>query len=299
DDPICGTVPRVRKVTHNLNGPGDFTHGWCGVHVVQYAKDIGDRINPLDSYQLEVKIFDAAGIQIGHAVRQSAESPLNVVNSTLPDRLIISAPGPDDDSPVEFWFADQYWNSNDKATHHCSSGGYDGGSRQGDCGFACGPPASPPVVSATNEHPITVLPIDAVGGGETYTNTYITTTAAAPPPPPPTPTYATGNCGLHVRQVQKWEKNLNDCGDYLLEVTLKDSNTDDIASSGLIPAPQFVPIQVNGYLNAPVFVTTDATDEKPLRFQYAGDEWFSDNEARCPVGDYDSGERNMDCNLAC
>jgi len=99
--------------------------------------------------------------------------------------------------------------------------------------------------------------------------------------------------------VQKWEKNLNDGGDYLLELTLKDGNTNDSATSGLIPAPQFVPIQVDGYLNAPVLVTTDATDEKPLKFQYAGDEWFSDNETRCQVGDYDSGERNMNCNLAC
>lgn len=55
------------------------------------------------------------------------------IDSQLPAVFEVEV-GADDSEPVDFQYAGQAWSSNDG---QCSTGGYDSGSRQIDCGFNC------------------------------------------------------------------------------------------------------------------------------------------------------------------
>lgn len=55
------------------------------------------------------------------------------MTSELPLVLVATA-GSVDDDPVTFAYGSQSWDSN---SGQCSTGGYDSGSRQMDCGFTC------------------------------------------------------------------------------------------------------------------------------------------------------------------
>ncbi|MCJ1342826.1 hypothetical protein MMC31_001015 [Peltigera leucophlebia] len=108
------------------------THGWCGIHVVQYQKP-----NPAtDHYKLDVSIIDANGALIGKVVGADAPAGVEVdVKSTLPNVLVVTT-GKVDHDAVLFKYGAQAWGSNDQQ-HHCDFGAYDSGKREGDCGFSC------------------------------------------------------------------------------------------------------------------------------------------------------------------
>jgi len=55
------------------------------------------------------------------------------VFSELPLVLVATA-GSVDNDPVKFAYGGQSW---DSSSGQCSTGGYDSGSRQMDCGFTC------------------------------------------------------------------------------------------------------------------------------------------------------------------
>ena len=112
------------------NQPGDFNPGSCGVHVQQWLMNKGNDVNPLPNYQLSVRINDGHGIQIGQATKQSAATTLDVIDSVLPYDLFV-ATGAKDLDPIQFWYADQWWNSS-SPPNKCKVGSYDGESRNMD-----------------------------------------------------------------------------------------------------------------------------------------------------------------------
>jgi len=100
---------------------------WCGVHVTQFQRNENGFGG---TYEFTVTIKDQNGSLIGSV--DHATSPAGVTSS-LPYVLIVTA-GNGDSDPVSFDYAGQHWASN---SGQCSTGAYDGGSRNMDCGFTC------------------------------------------------------------------------------------------------------------------------------------------------------------------
>ena len=280
----------------NING--SYAGGECRVHFEQFQKNEGN-LNLLDVYQLSIDIYDNFNRPVGIAGKQSAATPLEIVDTSLPFNLVVY-PGALDDDPLEFWYADQHWKSDDKEAGKCSVGGYNKGSRKGDCGFACPLPSGPPPISATIDNALPGPPTPAVGGITSFINTFVTVTSSSTAPTgTPTPTYATGTCRVHTRQWQRNEGSKNPTNDYQLEVTIYDGSNKPIGSSGKMPAPPNKPVSVRGLVQ-PLDVTAFVVDKDPLEFKFEAQDWKSDGDGvDCSVGGYDSGHRDMDCNFPC
>ncbi|KAI0596356.1 hypothetical protein F4775DRAFT_603977 [Biscogniauxia sp. FL1348] len=107
-----------------------YTSGQCGVHVQQYQKNsngVGGE------YEFTIIIKDAIGTQIGGvSMAPIADQSSYSVSSELPNQLVVSVASVDSD-PVTFSYGGQIFSS----SNGCSTGGYDSGSRQMDCGFSC------------------------------------------------------------------------------------------------------------------------------------------------------------------
>lgn len=86
-----------------------------------------------DQYTFDITVKDAVGAVIGGSAGQVG-FPGQAISqfSQLPYVLLVTAGGVDQD-PVSFAYAGAHWDS----YNGCSTGGYDSGSRQMDCGFAC------------------------------------------------------------------------------------------------------------------------------------------------------------------
>lgn len=126
----CG-VPKIGKGGAGLNSDAPnndrgYSPGWCVAHITQYQKPDPS----VDSYGLEVKVFDNNENEIGSSPRGG---PTASIGSKLPYTLEIST-GAIDDDPVYLAYASDMWDS--KSTR-CSVGAYDSGSRNMDCGFPC------------------------------------------------------------------------------------------------------------------------------------------------------------------
>ena len=288
-----------------INQPGDYVEGRCGVHVEQWQKDKKDE-NPLDTYQLSINILDNDRRIIGSATKQSAAETLDVVDSVLPYNLYV-ATGTSDGDPIRFWYSDQYWNSNSKGngSHQCSVGNYDHASHNMDCSFDCPKPDpnEDPPVSATIANLFPNTPVAAIGGDITYSNIYITPTPTSnATAATSTATYATGWCGVHIRQYQKSEgkNSQNDTLNYKIQVILKGSDSKAItAPDALLPAPSGTPVTITG-MASPFTVIAGVGDKDPLAMSYGGQSWDSNDATHhCKVGSYDSGHRDMDCGFSC
>ncbi|KAI0448888.1 hypothetical protein F5B21DRAFT_79788 [Xylaria acuta] len=107
-----------------------FVPGQCGVHVTQWQKNengVGA------DYQYDVTIVDAVGQGVGGAVRLSVpDYQSGDVYSQLPYTLVITS-GAVDSDPVQFAYAGYVFSS----SAGCSTGGYENGNRDMDCGFGC------------------------------------------------------------------------------------------------------------------------------------------------------------------
>ena len=281
----CATFP-------GANQPGTYHPGKCRAHITEYKPKQGD--NPLLNYELAITIFDDSNILIGEAIRQSTLEPLVIVDSVLPFDLIV-ATGTDKD-PIDFWYSDQYWSSSSSS---CKMGGYDKGSRQGDCGFTCPfpVPGDPPLVSATLAHPITGPMTVAIEGSVTFTNTFITATPTFTAPPS-VPTYAHGKCSLHIEQYQKNEPNENETKDYEIDAVVYDAKSKPLSDSGQVPAPNGRAVSVHGLADT-VTITTQNVDNDPLIVNYQGATWKSSDKGKCKVSGYANGKRSLDCPLVC
>ncbi|KAI0188868.1 hypothetical protein F4808DRAFT_48384 [Astrocystis sublimbata] len=107
-----------------------FVSGNCGLHVTQWQK----HEHGVDSqYEFDVILKDAIGATVGGASRMPiADYSSASISSDLPDNLEIRIGSVDSDS-VSFAYAGQAFSS----SQGCSTGAYDSGNRDMDCGFQC------------------------------------------------------------------------------------------------------------------------------------------------------------------
>ncbi|KAL8871537.1 MAG: hypothetical protein Q9174_002650 [Haloplaca sp. 1 TL-2023] len=315
DCPVFGVIRGgsdecvVRGDEEGNNAEGEYQPGKCGTHVQQWAKNSKkNNANRLNYDQLEIDVADGMNRLVGSATKQSAENPLEVSNSNLAFNLIV-VPGPESEDAVHFWYADQYWTSDDE---QCSVGEYndgtqyDGSSRQMDCSFDCPIPEQGKEApkSATVDHPLPGAAQNAYAGPSTFINTFTygpsATEAAAATP---TPDYARGVCAMHITQYQKNEEGFNDINAYSIEISVKDAEGNDAASLPKSAAPKDKTLVMHG-LDGDFTIQCgdnegEASDEDTLwHFSYQGKD-FDTTSLKCLKGGYEDGNRDMDCNINC
>ena len=327
----------VWDLSFGENVPGDFKEGKCSVQLSQWRKNFKDE-NELDHYQLALNILDADRRIIGSATKQKAEHTLEVANTVLPYDLFVIPGGHDkrghdnenyDKDPVRFWYADQYWLSNE-TSHNCREGGYEGAVRRLDCEFDCNKPGEQdePANLALS---LPDIPVIAVPGNKIQTNVYeskaIKPTALPPPPPNPPPEdfkkMLGKNCRVHVRQYKRnveGKDSLNDTPDSKIEVAFhtdsdknkeshlidaKGKNHKDQLIDGphsVLPAPAGKEIEIPGMLKKFTVKCKDKEDDH-LTFTYGEDTWDSGGEDNkkhaCKEGKYGKDHRDISCDFAC
>ncbi|PVI00356.1 hypothetical protein DM02DRAFT_708646 [Periconia macrospinosa] len=105
--------------------------------------------------------------------------------------------------------------------------------------------------------------------------------------------YRPGTCSIHVVQFQKPDPSKDD---YSLEISsVIDDNENKIGGQGKAGAD----VTLKTKLPKTISIKTGGVDKDPVYFQYGDDKWDSNNEDRCSVGGYDSGNRDMDCTFKC
>lgn len=104
--------------------------------------------------------------------------------------------------------------------------------------------------------------------------------------------YAPGWCGFHVTQFQKPDPSKDS---YSLEVALKDANENQIGGVGR-SGPS---VSLTSKLPLTLEIKTGGVDADPVSFAYGSQSWDSNDSARCKVGAYDNGKREMDCGFTC
>ncbi|KAL8818916.1 MAG: hypothetical protein Q9223_002556, partial [Gallowayella weberi] len=304
DEKACKTIPK----SEGKNEPGQYTQGKCRAHVEQWKKssNSGSNANQLDVYQISVDVYDDSNRGIGSATKQKADKPLEVANANLPFNLIV-VPGGGDKDPMRFWYADQYWESdNDKCKVGDYTGGshYDGHSRQMDCSFDCPLPMpdDEPPKSATIDHPLPNPAVSAYAGPTSYMNTYSKPTPAGPSPAEQTPDYASGTCQMHVTQYQRNEGASNPTNDFYVEINIKDAKGEQAANLPKMAAPKGQKVTVKG-LKKPLTVQVgddkDYGDYSLVNFSYDGFDFNQKSKMKdtkiCHYGGYEDGNRDMDC----
>lgn len=304
----------VYPASSGQNQPGDFTPGRCGVHVDQFQKHDDNSENPLDSYQLSVTVLDSASRPVGQATMQSAASPLEITDTSLPYNLIVY-PGATDSDHLSFWYSDQFWLSNSSANQcNFKDNNYDNGERQGDCSFDCPlPQIATSLTSATKDHPLPTPAVPAIAGYTTFLNTWAETPSRTGDPSATsttstfaatTPTYATGQCRVHIEQFQKNEPHSNPTGDYELDVTIYSGNeaAPPLFNSGQLPFPEGKNISVKGLVSPlTIMVPIGCLDSWGINMAFAGQSWVTNATDQCNAkpNNYDSGHRDFDCDFDC
>ncbi|KAI8624532.1 hypothetical protein F5Y19DRAFT_480554 [Xylariaceae sp. FL1651] len=107
-----------------------YVPGQCGIHVTQWQKNengVGAE------YQFDVVVKDAIQEIIGGASRRPIpDFQSSAIDSRLNYTVVLTV-GSVDSDPVNFAYAGHRFSS----SNGCSTGGYDGGNREMDCGFQC------------------------------------------------------------------------------------------------------------------------------------------------------------------
>ncbi|KAI0012355.1 hypothetical protein F4779DRAFT_614557 [Xylariaceae sp. FL0662B] len=107
-----------------------YVSGRCGLHATQYQKNengVGAE------YQFTVQVKDAVGAILGGADNAAVADYGSLdIYSQLPAVVVLTA-GAADSDPVTF----SYNGATFSSSNGCSTGGFDGGARQMDCGFTC------------------------------------------------------------------------------------------------------------------------------------------------------------------
>ena len=127
--PKTGKGPEGMDSTAPVNEAG-YATGWCGVHVTQHQKPDPSK----DSYKFDIRINDSNEDNIGEIKGVEANAGYTLT-SKLPHGLVVTA-GAIDADPVYFDYNGLIWGSNDQE-QSCNFGGFEGGKREGDCGFTC------------------------------------------------------------------------------------------------------------------------------------------------------------------
>lgn len=113
-----------------------YAPGWCGMHVTQYQQNEGPNSSTGDdsNYRLTVTLKDATGAAVGGVALADVRYGGTVdVTSQLPAVMLATVLYNDND-PIGFAYNGQNFASD---SPQCSFGKYDGGARNGDCGFTC------------------------------------------------------------------------------------------------------------------------------------------------------------------
>ena len=300
------------------NTPADFKPGNCSVHFSQWQKNEGDE-NLLNSYQIEVDMFDEEGHLIGQAAKQDNAQPIEIFESVLPFHLIVGSVGNDSD-PVSFWYSDQFWQSND--TKRCQTREKDyvwhKGMRQGHCNWTCEAfaGANPSIpVSATQSVRLPSPAIKAVGDTTQFLNTWTEAKTFAAPTStrntaaaagPPKPTYSTGWCTFHLTQYQRHEGEENPTANYEIEVTVYDASKPPkiVGNSNQVEAPTNKSVTVHG-LDQPLNFTTLGKDTDPIVVTFGNQGFNTSNWPQnfCKTGSKNhgwyKGKREFDCGFGC
>lgn len=109
-----------------------YAHGYCGVHITQFQKNEGG--GDTSEYRLSVELYDSNKAPLnGINAAPVADGASLDLDSPLP-AVFITTVGHVDSDTLAFAYNGQNFNS---ASKQCHFGGYQGGSRQGDCGFTC------------------------------------------------------------------------------------------------------------------------------------------------------------------
>ncbi|KAL8855843.1 MAG: hypothetical protein Q9178_007527 [Gyalolechia marmorata] len=116
--------------------------------------------------------------------------------------------------------------------------------------------------------------------------------------------YAGGWCGIHVVQYQKKKPKGNPVTDpnarYHMDVTIFDSNQDNIGEVLGADPLAGEPIEITSKLPHVMLVTTQKVDADPVLFAYSDQSWaYADVAHQCNFGQYDSGKREGDCGFSC
>ena len=114
-----------------------FAPGWCTLHMIQYQKNQADIGN---AYAFSLVLKDNDKKIIGQITKQPLEGTApGVLNmpSNLPYMLVLKTRDADDDW-VQFEYSADRWNTNpEDYGGRCTSGGFENGNRESDCGFQC------------------------------------------------------------------------------------------------------------------------------------------------------------------
>lgn len=248
-------------------------------------------------------VYDDDSRPIGQGTKQAAASPLEITDTSLPYDLIVY-PSATDADPLSFWYSDQFWYSNSTANQCDFKDNYNKGERQGDCGFNYSLPGIA-TMSATKDHPLPTPAAFAIAGGTTFLNKWASTpptTGAGTVTGTPasstaasTPTYVTGQCGVHITQYQKNENETNPSDSYELDVTLYSGNKTQGAlplfNSGQLPFPDGKNISIKGLVSPFTIVVPEGCfDTWGINMAFAG-QWWVTNSTQCNAKDYyDMGE---------
>ncbi|KAH3919234.1 hypothetical protein HBH56_030490 [Parastagonospora nodorum] len=139
---VCGLKPPYKERMECVSSKdvsksncASYHGGWCGVHIRQYQKNQGEGIDT-SVYRFDVELFDGDQEVVGdYELAGIPSGQTKQFGSRLPMTFGIKAPDVDGDA-VYMSYNGQSWGSNDQE-HHCNFGKYDGGHRDGDCGFSC------------------------------------------------------------------------------------------------------------------------------------------------------------------
>ncbi|KAI4202395.1 MAG: hypothetical protein LQ350_002613 [Teloschistes chrysophthalmus] len=110
-----------------------FAPGWCTFHITQHQRNEKD-VNSGNDYHYDLRILDSAQAEIGRTIGLAIpDLEARSVTSDLPFTIDITS-GLIDKDPITFHYAGQHWTT---ADGQCKIGKFDGGARDGDCGFTC------------------------------------------------------------------------------------------------------------------------------------------------------------------
>ncbi|KAK2792987.1 hypothetical protein FQN51_001392 [Onygenales sp. PD_10] len=110
--------------------------------------------------------------------------------------------------------------------------------------------------------------------------------------------YSPAWCGIHITQYQKNDRD-NPHPDYRFDISIKDHQGQEIGRADFANGPKDEKINVYSALPWVLVVTPGAVDSDPVRFAYSDQSWDSNDESRCSMGNYDSGNRDGDCGFSC
>ncbi|KAI4162424.1 MAG: hypothetical protein LQ342_003990 [Letrouitia transgressa] len=109
-----------------------YENGWCTMHFTQYEKNNGGR---RETFAYDLRVYDDIQRLVGGINGVELPDYKEGVLLTDLEHPLLFQSGVIRSDPILFRYDKEVWSTSDK---HCFVGKYDGGNRDGDCGFRCG-----------------------------------------------------------------------------------------------------------------------------------------------------------------